>query len=105
MKNVLIVEDHIDLAKLIKLNLADLDCHVQHASDGREGLRQAEENQFDLVILDLMLPGIDGLEVCRRIRQQSDYTPIMMLTSSGISILTVLSSIFFSLVWKCSGAL
>ena len=90
MRNVLIVEDQVDLARLIQLNLHDLDCTVHHASDGTEGLRQAEAQRFDLVILDLMLPGMDGIEICRRIRQQSEYTPIMMLTSRSSELDRVL---------------
>lgn len=89
-KNVLIVEDHQDIARLIRMHLADLDCHVVVANDGLEGLRQAESQNFDLIILDLMLPGLDGLEICKRIRQQSHYTPIVMLTSKSAELDRVL---------------
>lgn len=80
-KHVLVIEDHTDIAKLIQLHLADLDCRVELASDGRDGLHKAEQQTFDLIILDLMLPGMDGLEVCQRIRRHAHYTPILMLTS------------------------
>ena len=90
VKNVLIVEDQADLAQLIRINLADLDCNVVHAANGRDGLSQAEKQAFDLIILDLMLPGIDGLEICRRVRGQENYTPIMMLTSKSSELDRVL---------------
>jgi two-component system OmpR family response regulator len=80
-KNVLVIEDHTDIANLIQLHLADLACRVELAADGRDGLRKAEQQSFDLIILDLMLPGMDGLEICRRIRRHAHYTPILMLTS------------------------
>ena len=80
-KNVLVIEDHTDIANLIQLHLGDLDCRVELAADGRDGLRKAEQQTFDLIILDLMLPGMDGLEICRRIRRHAHYTPILMLTS------------------------
>ena len=90
MKNVLIVEDHQDLANLIRMHLKDLQCNVVHAANGTEGLQQAENGGFDLVILDLMLPGLDGLEVCRRLRKKADYTPILMLTSKSSELDRVL---------------
>lgn len=80
-KHVLVIEDHADIANLIQLHLHDLDCRVELAGDGLAGLRKAEQQDFDLIILDLMLPGMDGLEICRRIRRRAHYTPILMLTS------------------------
>jgi len=80
-KHVLVIEDHTDIANLIQLHLRDLDCQVELAADGLDGLRKAEQDSFDLIILDLMLPGMDGLEICRRIRNHAHYTPILMLTS------------------------
>jgi len=82
-KHVLIVEDHQDIASLIQMHLADMDCKVVQVADGLQGLKRAEQEPFDLIILDLMLPGMDGLEICRRIRNQSHYTPILMLTSKS----------------------
>ena len=89
-KHVLIVEDHQDIASLIQMHLADMDCDVVHVADGREGLQRAEQEAFDLIILDLMLPNMDGLEICRRIRNQSHYTPILMLTSKSAELDRVL---------------
>jgi DNA-binding response OmpR family regulator len=81
VRQVLVVEDHEDIARLIQIHLEDLDCHVVRVADGRDALKQVAANKFDLVILDLMLPGIDGLEVCRQVRSQPFYIPIIMLTA------------------------
>ncbi len=89
-KKILIIEDHTDLANILSLNLSDLDYIVKHADDGLKGLNYLENESFDLVILDLMLPGIDGLEICRRIRNQNNYTPVLMLTSKSSEIDRVL---------------
>lgn len=89
-KNILIVEDHQDIANLVKMHLLDIQCDVTLATNGNEGLQQAETNRFDLIILDLMLPGIDGLEICRHIRRQSVYTPVLMLTSKSTELDRVL---------------
>lgn len=78
---LLIVEDDPDIARLIELHLADLQCEIVSATDGLAGFRLAQESRFDLVILDLGLPSLDGLEVCRRLRLQPYYTPILILTA------------------------
>jgi len=83
MKNVLIVEDNKDIANLIQLHLSDAGCQTVISEDGLSALEQTQKNSFDLVILDLMLPELDGLEVCKAIRQQPKYTPILMLTSKS----------------------
>jgi len=80
-RKILVVEDNKELAHLLELHLRDLSYEVDLAFDGVAGLDRAEANYYDLVILDLMLPGIDGLEVCRRLRNSPSYTPILMLTS------------------------
>lgn len=80
-KRILIIEDNADLSRLLALNLRDLAYEVDIAGDGPGGLAKAERTTYDLVVLDLMLPGLDGLEVCRRLRQKSAYVPILMLTS------------------------
>ena len=89
-KKILIIEDHTDLANILSLNLSDLDYDVTHADDGLKGLNYIENETFDLVVLDLMLPGMDGLEICRRIRNQNNYTPVLMLTSKSSEIDRVL---------------
>jgi two-component system alkaline phosphatase synthesis response regulator PhoP len=83
MKNVLIIEDDQNIADLLEIHLHDLDCKVMKASDGEKGLRLAKTSRFDLVILDLMLPKLDGLEVCRQLRAEKHYTPILMLTAKS----------------------
>jgi DNA-binding response OmpR family regulator len=80
-KRILIIEDNADLAKLLAMHLRDLSYDVDTAPDGPLGLSQAGMVAYDLIILDLMLPGMDGIEVCRRIREQPHYVPIVMLTS------------------------
>ena len=89
-KKILIIEDHTDLANILSLNLSDLDYNVTHADDGLKGLNYLENESFDLVVLDLMLPGMDGIEICRRIRNQNNYTPVLMLTSKSSEIDRVL---------------
>jgi len=83
MRNVLVVEDQQEIANLIRLHLEDLPCTVELAYDGLSGLAAAQKKNFDLIVLDLMLPGLDGLEVCRRLRARPPYTPIMMVTAKG----------------------
>jgi len=89
-RRVLVVEDDEDIAKLVKLQLEGLSCTVKLAYDGAVGLAEAESGSYDLVILDLMLPGVDGLEICRRIRARSRYTPILMLTAKSSELDRVL---------------
>lgn len=90
MRSVLVIEDQEEIAKLVKLHLTDLSCQVKLAFDGRAGLNEAEAKRYDLIILDLMLPGIDGLEICRRLRSKSIYTPILMLTAKTTELDRVL---------------
>lgn len=83
MKNVLIIEDDKDITELLEIHLKDLNCKVTKAHDGERGLQAAQKQRFDLVVLDLMLPKFDGLEVCRRLRTEKYYTPILMLTAKS----------------------
>ncbi len=89
-RNVLVVEDEQDIAGLLSLHLADIDCDVTIAADGHEALRQAFARDWDLVILDLRLPGPDGLSICRALRRESRYLPILMLTSKSTELDRVL---------------
>ena len=68
MKNVLLIEDDLDIVNLLSIHLQDLNCSTESSSDGVDGLSKAMENQYDLVVLDVMLPKMDGLDVCREIR-------------------------------------
>lgn len=89
-RSVLVVEDDLDIAKLVQLHLRELNCTVNLAHDGAVGLAEADSKPYDLIILDLMLPGMDGLEVCRRLRAKTNYTPILMLTSKQTELDRVL---------------
>lgn len=84
-QNILVVEDDKNIAKLVKYNLekAGLECEVCHT--GEEGMKALERAPADLIILDIMLPGMDGLEVCRRIKQSKGTAgiPVIMLTAKG----------------------
>jgi DNA-binding response OmpR family regulator len=82
-KKILVIEDERDIGDLIRLHLEDLNYKVSVARDGNTGLRRCSEGSWNLIILDLRLPGIDGLEICRRLRQGSKYVPILMLTSKS----------------------
>lgn len=89
-RRVLIVEDDRDISHLVALHLKDIDCEVEEVADGPTGLARAQNGNHDLLILDIMLPGIDGLEICRRVRARSEYTPILMLTARSSEVDRVL---------------
>ncbi|MFP6682656.1 MAG: response regulator transcription factor [Gammaproteobacteria bacterium] len=81
-RNVLLVEDHRDIAEMVGEYLESKDYIVDYAPDGVSGLRLSENNDYDAIVLDVMLPGIDGLDVCRRLRQESlNDVPVLMLTA------------------------
>ncbi len=83
LDSILIVEDERDLAELVALHMGDLAREVHICADGAAALAQVQERPPALVILDLGLPGLDGLEVCRRLRAANRYVPILMLTARG----------------------
>lgn len=85
-RRVLVIEDNRDLGELVSLHLRDLGCEVSLATDGVTGLRQAQASHFDAIILDLMLPGMEGLELCQRLRAQKRYVPILMLTAKSTEV-------------------
>ncbi len=87
---VLIVEDNPEIADLLTIHLKDLNCEIEISHDGLEGLKKAQENNYDLIILDLMLPGVDGIEICQKIRSKENYTPILMLTAKSSELDRVL---------------
>jgi DNA-binding response OmpR family regulator len=86
----LIIEDDKDIADVLALHLKDLGLVAERAVDGRAGLQKALENTYALVILDLMLPKMDGLAVCARIREKNPAMPILMLTAKSEEIDRVL---------------
>lgn len=79
---VLLIDDDARLFDLLKSYLGQNGCELEHAADGTKGLRALDGGGYDAVLLDVMMPGIDGLEVCRRIRQKSNV-PVLMLTARG----------------------
>lgn len=83
MKSVLIIEDDKEIAGLLEIHLSDLDCRVTKIYDGNTGLDFALASGYDLIVLDIMLPGLDGFEICREIRKKEINTPILMLTSKS----------------------
>ncbi len=78
---IIVVDDEISIATLLKFNLEQAGFTVETAHDGMSGLKLAEKEDAALIVLDLMLPELDGLEVCKRLRQQKINTPILMLTA------------------------
>lgn len=78
---VLIVEDEFDIANLIQVHLSELDIQSDICCHGQQGLEQALKQSYQLIILDVMLPGINGLDICRKIRQEKPLQAILMLTS------------------------
>lgn len=81
MKQILLVEDDGDIAALLRLNLEDEGYQITHEADGSRALLAIEDTRWDAVILDLMLPGVDGLQICRRIRQMSHYLPVIIISA------------------------
>ncbi len=81
MSRILIVEDDPDIAVPLRDDLALEGYDVEAVGDGETALRRLEENRFDLLLLDVMLPGTDGFEVCRRLRQAGSRLPILLLTA------------------------
>ncbi len=80
-RRVLIIEDDREIARLVKLHLRDIHCESDIAQQGQEALDLFQRRSYELVILDLMLPDMDGLAVCQALRKQTDYVPILMLTA------------------------
>ena len=78
---VLIVEDEFDIANLIQVHLSELDIESDICCNGQQGLEQALKKNYQLIMLDVMLPGINGLDICRQIRQEKPLQAILMLTS------------------------
>ena len=79
--HILIIEDEEKLARFVELELVHEGYQVSRSGNGREGLRMAEENSYDLLLLDIMLPGLNGLEVLRRLKQEGNTVPVILLTA------------------------
>ncbi|OAT22174.1 two-component response regulator [Buttiauxella gaviniae ATCC 51604] len=80
-KKLLIVEDDENIAELLQLHLREEGYEIVHAADGTLGLELLKQGGWDALILDLMLPGVDGLEICRHARTMTRYTPIVMISA------------------------
>lgn len=85
MKKILLVEDEVHVVSFIKKGLSEEGFEVSVAFDGKSGLQLALENIFDIIILDIMLPEMNGLEVCKNIRLKNQIVPILFLTALGTS--------------------
>ena len=90
MEKVLLIEDDPHIGELVSIHLKDLDCEIEVSTDGREGYQKASKGNYSLIILDIMLPGMDGLEVCRQLRADKVNTHILMLTAKSEEIDKVL---------------
>jgi two-component system, OmpR family, alkaline phosphatase synthesis response regulator PhoP len=89
-RTVLIIEDDREIADVIAMNLKDLGLESESARDGDTGLQKALSKEYALIILDLMLPGMDGLSLCRQIREKNSFTPVLILTAKSDEIDRVL---------------
>ncbi|MTI75192.1 MAG: response regulator transcription factor [Stenotrophomonas sp.] len=89
-KRVLIVEDDAHIANLLRMHLRDEGYNVTHAASGDDGLRLLEDNDWSALVLDLMLPGVDGLEICRRARAMTRYTPIIITSARASEVHRIL---------------
>lgn len=89
-RHVLIIEDNPGIGELVRMQVQDLGMRATLMDRGDTGLARFREGGIDLVVLDLMLPGLDGLAVCREIRAGADYVPVLMLTAKGTELDRVL---------------
>jgi DNA-binding response OmpR family regulator len=90
VKQILVVEDDHDIAQLVEMHLKDIGCEVTVANDGNQGYTRLLNHPYDLIILDIMMPGMDGFELCKKIRARADYTPVLMLTARSSELDRVL---------------
>ncbi len=86
MKNVLLIEDDQDIKDLLEIHLKDMECHLTSSVNGLQGYEMALREIFDLIILDVMLPEKDGIEICRDLRARQVTSPILMLTARSEEI-------------------
>ncbi len=90
MYKVLVVEDDPNIVDLLRIHLTDLGCEVTAAGNGTDALAIARAQPFHLIVLDIMLPGINGMEICRQVRLKDRSTPIMILSAKSEEIDKVL---------------
>ena len=89
-KRILVIEDDPDISQLLAINLKDIAFQVDVVNNGIDGLNRASNHDYQLIVLDLMLPGLDGLELCRRLRSQMINIPVLMLTARSSELDRVL---------------
>ncbi len=89
-KQILVVEDELDIAHLIKIHLMDVCDQVTLVHDGAQAVQLLKQKKWDAIILDLKLPNVDGLEICRRVRAENQWVPILMLTAKSTELDRVL---------------
>jgi two-component system, OmpR family, response regulator len=89
-KRVLIIEDDADIAELMRMHLHDEGYAIEQAADGETGMQLLARGRWDALVLDLMLPGIDGLEICRRARAMARYTPIIITSARSSEVHRIL---------------
>jgi DNA-binding response OmpR family regulator len=89
-RRVLLVEDDAHIADLLALHLRDEGLEVVHCARGDDGLRELERGTWDALVLDIMLPGVDGLEICRRARAMARYTPIIIISARSSEVHRIL---------------
>jgi len=89
-RTILVIEDDKDIAELVALHLRDEGYGVDVVHNGSEGFTRAQKDGYDLIVLDLMLPGTDGLSICRQLRGENNMVPILMLTAKSSELDRVL---------------
>lgn len=91
IKQVLIIEDDTEISNVVSVNLESHGIKTEQVHDGLLGLKRSKSGDFDLIILDIMLPGLDGISICRKLREENYEIPILMLTAKSDEIDLVLS--------------
>jgi DNA-binding response OmpR family regulator len=86
LKNILMIEDDPNIVDLVEIHLKDIHCNATTFNDGEAGLKHALKESFDLIILDINLPGLNGIEICKILRAEKISTPIIMLTAKSEEI-------------------
>src|SRR6218665_1066996 len=89
-RRILLVEDDAHIADLLALHLRDEGLEVVHCARGDDGLAQLQRGGWDALVLDLMLPGVDGLEICRQARAMTRYTPIIIISARSSEVHRIL---------------
>ena len=90
---ILVVEDQRDIAELVRMHIRDLGHQVDLAQDGDEGLERARTGRYDLIVLDVMLPARDGLDVVRQLRMERNPVPVLMLSARSAELFQDLGNV------------